>query len=69
MTNDPKYVASARRRLIEAGGRRLPTGCLQPAAADALAALQARRDWPDTAIGCISRAIIKAAGDENASQD
>lgn len=52
-------VAQARQKLLQAGGRRLPTGYLQPDAAAALDALQAAGYAP-SATGVIAAALLDA---------
>lgn len=52
-------VAKARQRLTQAGGRRLPTGYLQPDAAAALDALLAAGYAP-TIVGVITAALLDA---------
>ena len=59
MTPNSQRVAKARQKLVEAGGRRLPTGYLHPEAAAALDALVAAGYAP-TATGAISAALLDA---------
>lgn len=52
-------VARARAKLVQEGGRRLPTGYLQPDAARALEALLGAGYGP-SAVGVISAALLDA---------
>lgn len=59
LTNAAK-VARARAKLLQEGGRRLPTGYLQPNAAAALDALLSA-GYAKTVTGVISSALLDAA--------
>lgn len=58
-TTNAQRVAKARAKLTEAGGRRIPTGWLQPDAAAAIDALVAAGYAP-TATGAIAQALLDA---------
>lgn len=58
-STNAERVAKARQKLTEAGGRRLPTGYLQPPAAAALDALLSAGYAPSV-VGVISQALLDA---------
>lgn len=58
-STNAERVAKARAKLLQDGGRRLPTGYLQPDAAAALDALLAA-DYAPSATGVISAALLDA---------
>lgn len=58
-TTNAERVARARQKLLQEGGRRLPTGYLQPNAAAALDALLAA-GYATTATGVIAAALLDA---------
>lgn len=59
-STNSQRVAKARAKLLQEGGRRLPTGYLQPDAAAALDALRAAGFAP-TDTGVIAAALLDAA--------
>jgi len=58
-TTNAQRVAKARQSLVQRGGRRIPTGYIQPDAAQALEALVSAGYAP-SAVGAISQALLDA---------